>query len=143
MRLCRLIYCSKASREILYLDLKSIMEQSIANNTRDSITGILCYGNSMFLQMLEGDRQNISSTYNRIISDPRHCETQIIDFSYVEERVFSSWSMKVVQLGEYAPEVIKKVITKYSSSSTFDPDKMSPQQCLKFFDELNAYNITS
>jgi len=119
------------------------MEKSIANNTRDGITGFLCYGNLMFLQVLEGDRRKVSSTYNRIINDPRHCETEMIDFSHVEERIFCEWSMKVVQLGEYAPEVIKKVITKYSSTGNFDPDKMSPQQCLKFFDELNVHNATS
>ena len=140
MRLCRLIYCSKASREVLYLDLKSIMEQSVKNNTKDGITGILCFGNSMFLQMLEGDRTRISKTYNRIVSDPRHRETEMIDFSDIEERIFCDWSMKVVQLGEYAPEVIKNVITKYSPIGTFDPTMLSPQQCLKFFEELGKQN---
>ena len=140
MSLCRLTYCSSAIPNLEYPDLKDIMEKSQKNNSSLGITGMLCYGNSMFLQILEGDRKRISNTYARIAKDQRHFDAEIIECSEIEHRLFAEWSMKVSQLGNYASEKIKKLNLKYSSSSTFSPIVMNSQQCLNFLIELNSFS---
>jgi Sensors of blue-light using FAD len=138
MTLCRLIYSSYAAPNLSYLDLVDIMEKSEKNNKPVAITGMLCYGNSMFLQVLEGDRKLITQTYNRIIGDHRHFDSEIIDFSEIESRVFGEWSMKVVQLDEFMAEQVKKLLLKYSGDLKFPLGAMNPRQSLSFMVELSA-----
>ena len=52
MNLYRLIYSSQASSELSPEDLKDISSVSEKNNLADGITGLLCYSNLMFLQIL-------------------------------------------------------------------------------------------
>jgi len=92
----------------------------------------------MFLQILEGDRKLISQTYNRIIRDKRHFDSEIIDFSEVESRLFGEWSMKVVQLDEFMAEQVKKILLKYSSDINFPLATMTPRQSLSFMVDLAA-----
>lgn len=95
---------------------------------------MLSFGDSMFLQVLEGSRRVISQTYNRILLDKRHVNAELIDFSEIEHRDFSLWSMKVVQLGNHAE--VRDIILKYSSSDIFSPISMTGKQSLNFLREL-------
>jgi len=134
MALYRLIYVSQAVAGLEYPDLVEILEKSERNNKKVGITGMLSFGDSMFLQVLEGSRRVISQTYNRILLDKRHVNAELIDFSEIEFRDFSLWSMKVVQLGTQAE--VRDIILKYSSSDTFSPISMTGKQSLNFLREL-------
>jgi len=134
MALYRLIYVSQAIAGLEYPDLVEILEKSERNNRKVGITGMLGFGDSMFLQVLEGSRRVISQTYNRILLDKRHVNAELIDFSEIDYRDFGVWSMKVVQLGNQ-PEV-RDIILKYSSSDAFSPISMTGKQSLNFLREL-------
>ncbi|MEE3717982.1 BLUF domain-containing protein [Tumidithrix elongata RA019] len=134
MALHRLIYVSQAATGLGYPDLVNILEKSERNNLAVGITGMLCFGDSMFLQVLEGNRRVVSQTYNRIIGDKRHTNAELIDFSEIEQRAFGSWSMKVVELGTL-PEV-RNIILKYSSTDKFSPISINPQQSLRFLVDI-------
>lgn len=134
MALYRLIYVSQAIAGLEYPDLVNILRKSEINNRKVGITGMLSFGDSMFLQVLEGSRRVVSQTYNRILLDPRHVNAELIDFSEIEYRDFGVWSMKVVQLGNQSE--VRDIILKYSSSDKFSPIAMSGKQSLKFLREL-------
>jgi len=134
MALYRLIYVSQAIAGLEYPDLVDILRKSEINNKKVGITGMLSFGDSMFLQVLEGSRRLVSQTYNRILLDPRHVNAELIDFSEIEYRDFEVWSMKVVQLGNQAE--VRDIILKYSSSDKFSPISMTGKQSLKFLSEL-------
>ncbi|PZV19497.1 MAG: blue light sensor protein [Pseudanabaena sp.] len=134
MALYRLIYVSQAVSGLEYPDLVEIMEKSERNNKNVGITGMLSFGDSMFLQVLEGSRRVISQTYNRILLDKRHVNAELIDFSEIEHRDFDLWSMKVVQFGNQAQ--VRNIILKYSSSEIFSPISMTGKQSLSFLLEL-------
>ncbi len=140
MRLCRLIYSSHAIPNLQYRDLLDIMQKSEQNNILVGLTGILCFGDDMFLQVLEGGRKAVSQTYHRITQDQRHYDPEIIECVEVDQRHFSTWSMKTVRLGEF-PDKIKELLLKYSPSPIFKPNLMNPKQCLEFTLEVQAlYN---
>jgi Sensors of blue-light using FAD len=65
MRTMQLIY---ASRPFGYddLTLASILLQARDNNARNGITGCLICREDLFLQMLEGPRDLVTSTFSRI-----------------------------------------------------------------------------
>ena len=134
MALYRLIYVSQASPNLEYPDLISIMQKSEQNNRPAGVTGMLSFGDSMFLQILEGSRRVVSQTYNRILLDKRHFNAELIDFSEIEYREFSAWSMKVVQIDQR--EEVRNLILKHSNSSTFSPVSMTGKQSLNFLKEL-------
>jgi len=134
MALYRLIYVSQAISGLEYPDLVDILEKSERNNKKVGITGMLSFGDSMFLQVLEGSRRVVSQTYNRILVDKRHVNAELIDFSEIDYRDFGAWSMKVVQLGNHAE--VRNIILKYSSSETFSPISMTGRQSLNFLREL-------
>ncbi|WP_298613660.1 BLUF domain-containing protein [uncultured Thermosynechococcus sp.] len=140
MRLHRLLYLSCATDGLSYPDLRDIMAKSEVNNVRDGITGILCYGNGMFLQTLEGDRQKVSETYARILKDPRHHSAELIEFKAIEERTFINWSMRLVQLGEMDSDAVRRLRLKYSPAATFLPTSMTAEQCFHFLKEI--YQMT-
>ena len=134
MALYRLIYVSQSVTGLEYPDLVDIMGKSERNNKKVGITGMLSFGDSMFLQVLEGSRRVVSQTYNRILIDKRHVNAELIDFSEIEYRDFGVWSMKVVQLGNQ--DEVRSIILKYSSSDTFSPISMTGKQSLNFLREL-------
>ncbi len=134
MALYRLIYVSQAIAGLEYPDLVDILDKSERNNKSVGITGMLSFGDSMFLQVLEGSRRVVSQTYNRILLDKRHINAELIEFSEIEHRYFDVWSMKVVQL-DSQPQ-IRSIILKYSSSETFSPISMTGKQSLNFLRDL-------
>ena len=139
MVLCRLMYASEAVASLAYPDLKDIMEKSEKNNIPVGISGMLCFGNDKFLQILEGERLQISATYERILQDERHYKSELIEFVEIESRLFTNWSMKVVQMGKQFPKKLKELSLKYSSYPNFDPTVMTSNQCLDFMKELSAF----
>lgn len=142
MALYRLIYVSQAVSSLDYSDLVDILQKSERNNKVVGITGMLSFGDSMFLQVLEGSRRTVSQTYNRILLDKRHHNAELIDFSEIEQRSFGIWSMKVVQIDNQSG--VRDLILKYSNSSTFSPISMSGSQSLNFLRELiEIYQTTS
>jgi hypothetical protein len=76
--LVRLLYASRTSKEIDNAVLDSILSQSRAHNPAAGLTGILCYSGKIFMQVLEGNRREVSKLYNRIAADERHTEVEIL-----------------------------------------------------------------
>jgi hypothetical protein len=134
MALYRLIYVSQAVAGLEYPDFIQILQKSEFNNKQVGITGMLVFGDSMFLQVLEGSRGTISQTYNRILLDKRHVNAELIDFSEIEHRNFTVWSMKLIELNNQ-PEA-RDIILKYSNSQTFSPISMTGKQSLNFLREI-------
>ena len=143
MNLYRLIYSSQTSTELSPEDLKDISDVSQKNNQIDGITGILCYGNLMFLQILEGEHQQVSKTYHRIVQDKRHHTPILIKCVPIKNRLFEIWSMQTINLTELADSQMNTLILKYSGSPKFKPNGMSPGQCLNFMQEVvNIYQLS-
>ncbi|AFY74651.1 sensor of blue-light using FAD [Synechococcus sp. PCC 7502] len=138
MTLSRLIYLSYAAPNLGYSDLLDIMEKSERNNSAAAVTGMLCYGDFMFLQILEGDRKVVSQTYSRILVDKRHFDSELIEFTAIDARLFGGWSMQVVQLDSFMPDQARQILIKYSSSAKYALGSMNARQSLNFMVELSA-----
>jgi hypothetical protein len=115
------------------------MQKSEKNNQQDGITGMLCYGDFVFLQILEGDRTTISTTFHRISQDPRHHTPELIECGPIKNRIFGVWSMRTVNLNDFNSQEVKNLIFKYSTSDTLKPHTMSPKQCLSLMQEIAAF----
>lgn len=130
--LIQLTYASRTSRVLGPADIKDILGASQRNNARAGITGALCLNNGIFLQQLEGDRAAVNALYHRLLKDPRHRDTAVLDFSEIPCRRFAGWSMGL--LGSL--DANRQLFLKYSSSADFDPFSMSTLTLRSFFDEI-------
>jgi hypothetical protein len=134
--LVRLMYASRAADSVSADSLAAILKKSKEHNAAAGITGVLCYCSNadIFLQVLEGGRDAVSATYNRIARDDRHREVELLHYEEIGERHFSSWAMGQVNMNRLNPALL----LKYSERALLDPYAVSGQASLAFFNELVA-----
>jgi len=63
--LVRLLYASRAVDDSPR-SIDAILAQARIHNTACGLTGILCYGNGVFLQAIEGSRNAVNDLYGHI-----------------------------------------------------------------------------
>jgi hypothetical protein len=132
--LVRLMYASRANGSIHHDELVAILKKSRINNPARGITGLLCCSDSVFLQVLEGGRTQVSALYHRIAADPRHHDVVLLSYEEIEERSFAGWSMGQVNLNRLNPALL----LKYSEAAVLDPYAVSGKVSLALFNELVA-----
>jgi len=132
--LVRLMYASRAASGIDQEELAAILRQSRAANPTHGITGVLCYSEGIFLQVLEGGRGAVNRLYNRIVADPRHLGAELMLYEDISERRFASWAMGQVALARLNPSLL----LKYSATATLDPFAVSGSVSMALFEELVA-----
>ena len=97
--LYRLIYCSRnvidrtAPSATIQEQIETILHASRRSNKLDDITGALLFTASGFAQVLEGPRDVVERTFERISGDPRHADITVLSFTPTERRSFPDWSM--------------------------------------------------
>lgn len=132
--LVRLMYASRAATGIDPEELAAILRQSRVANPNNGITGVLCYSEGIFLQVLEGGRGAVNRLYNRIVADPRHGGAELLLYEEISERRFAGWAMGQVALSRLNPSLL----LKYSETATLDPFAVSGVVSLALFEELVA-----
>ena len=132
--LVRLMYASRAVPTVNQDELVAILRKSKANNPAIGVTGVLCFSEGIFLQALEGGRSAVNQLYNRIVSDPRHSQVELLCYEEIGERRFAGWSMGQVNMGRLNPGLL----LKYSERPTLDPYSVSGQVSMALFHELMA-----
>ena len=132
--LVRLMYASRAVPTVNQDELVAILRKSKANNPAIGVTGVLCFSEGIFLQALEGGRGAVNQLYNRIVSDPRHSQVELLCYEEIGERRFAGWSMGQVNMGRLNPGLL----LKYSERPTLDPYAVSGQVSMALFHELMA-----
>ncbi|HKJ48624.1 MAG TPA: BLUF domain-containing protein [Christiangramia sp.] len=67
-----LSYVSTASRGLDNSEILNILKKTETKNNSLNITGILLYSEGNFFQILEGEKETISSLFKKISEDSRH-----------------------------------------------------------------------
>lgn len=131
--LVRLLYASRTDAVDHEL-IDAILVRSRAKNPALGITGILCHGGDVFMQVLEGGREVVNHLYNQIAADPRHHQVTLLHFEEIAERRFSGWTMGQVNLLRVNPSVV----LKYSEKPLLDPLCVSGRASMAMLEELIA-----
>ena len=109
----RLIYKSRANQKIDWEFVKAVLGTSEQNNEEAGITGVLLASDTHFLQVLEGDFDDINRLFMRIARDPRHEDVELISFGCVESRLFGGWTMHGVGIFDFNQDLIDDLVRKY------------------------------
>ncbi|HEY6132679.1 MAG TPA: BLUF domain-containing protein [Rubrivivax sp.] len=132
--LVRLMYASRAQPATDQDALVAILRKSKTNNPAVGVTGVLCFSGGIFLQVLEGGRSAVNQLYNRIVTDPRHSDVELLIYQEIGERCFAGWSMGQVNMSRLNPSLL----LKYSATATLDPYAVSGDVSMALFEELVA-----
>ena len=127
--LTRLLYVSKPVGPITTHVTASLLENSRVSNKKSEITGVLCQGSGIYMQVLEGERTAVNALYSRIIADTRHHQVELLSFEDVDQRRYGQWSMALVQLSVDDPMV-------QMAHPEFDPYSASSKDAMRMIDEL-------
>lgn len=132
--LVRLLYASRTRSKLTTKELESILASSRKHNPESGITGLLCHGGDVFLQVLEGGRDAVNALYHQIAQDPRHQRVVILHYEEVTERRFAGWTMGQVNLSKINPSLL----LKYSERAVLDPFAVSGKVSMALLEELIA-----
>ena len=132
--LVRLLYASRAAAALTTAIVDSILEQSRKNNAPQGITGMLCFSEDIFLQALEGGRNEVCELFNTIVRDPRNVGVRILSYEEIAERRFGGWTMGQVNINKVNPSLL----LKYASTATLDPFNCSGHASMALLNELIA-----
>ncbi len=88
-----LVYTSLATNPLSEEELVRLLMKSRANNKGLDVSGMLLYLQGKFIQVLEGEREQVRSLYNRIQKDRRHRKVTVVVEGESPDRIFQNWSM--------------------------------------------------
>ena len=98
--LYRLVYASKnliaGDEDEAAAAIAQILSTSQRNNAAVDVTGALLFNKGAFAQVLEGPRQGVEATFERIQQDDRHSDVTVLQCGPVDGRAFGNWSMAFV-----------------------------------------------
>lgn len=130
--LVRCVYASRASTVLSSATIEDILDKSRINNPANGITGILCYAGDIFIQVLEGGRDEVCELYNAIVRDQRHTQVRLLAYDEIRERKFCNWTMGHVDLSKVNPGLL----LKYHEKPALNPFTSSGHATLSLLDEL-------
>ena len=132
--LVRLLYVSRSVHPETPEQTESILASSREHNLANGITGVLCYGGGIYLQAIEGGRNQVNALYTQIVKDPRHKDVVVLAYEEITERRFGGWTMGQVRLDKLNPSIV----LKYSETAELDPYSVSGQVSFALLEELMA-----
>jgi hypothetical protein len=132
--LVRLLYVSRSVHPETPEQTESILASAREHNLNNGITGVLCYGGGIYLQALEGGRNQVNALYTQIVKDPRHKDVVVLAYEEISERRFGGWTMGQVRLDKLNPSIV----LKYSETPELDPYSVSGKVSFALLEELMA-----
>lgn len=105
-----MIYVSQAKKPMDSFELEQLLIKSRSWNSSKSLTGLLLYRYSLegksghFIQMLEGDKNEVEFIYEKIRVDKRHHTVLVLSAGTSEGRMFSEWAMGFKNIDDHAFE---------------------------------------
>lgn len=95
-RVQHLLYRSHAVQPFSPGQLQALLTQSRTYNETHGITGLLCYHDSHFVQLLEGEAEQVHRLYAAIQQDARHEQVTTLRDGAGPLRFFPDWCMAYV-----------------------------------------------
>lgn len=131
--LVRLLYASRAVNTSAEL-LEAIVEHAKLRNIRRGITGVLCFGNGTYMQLIEGERSTVNELYSKMITDPRHKDLTLLAYEEIEERFYGKWTMGQVNM----TPIHQATLLRFSGFPELNPFTLSGKTAFILLDELVA-----
>jgi hypothetical protein len=139
MGIYQIVYYSRntiyGDEETYLKNVKRILAGARCNNKLREITGFLLSDRSWFFQVLEGEKQALAATLNKIYADTRHTGLTIIQNQLIVTRSFDNWSMGC---SVKTPEKYT-IFSRHGVGVQLDPRKLSAESIISLAYDLAEY----
>ena len=132
--LVRCLYASRPAQPLTDPFLDGIIKQSRKNNPSLGITGLLCVSDNLFIQVIEGGRDEVCNLFNAIVRDDRHQQVRLLIYEEIAERQFGNWTMGQVSISK----LNSAMLLKYFKRAELDPFEGSGKATLALLGDLVA-----
>ncbi len=129
----RILYISTAVGPITTAVTGTILRSAQRHNPSNGITGVLCQGQGVYLQVLEGERSQVEALYARISQDKRHESMVLRQQEDIRSRRYGKWAMAHIDLVHMPP-----LDAAQSQRPLFDPYTATPEEVMMKMDTLIA-----
>jgi hypothetical protein len=130
--LVRLIYASRSLQPLKHELVDAILASARKHNPEQGITGVLCYSESIFVQALEGGRDQVNRLYAMLQKDARHRDLILLAYEQIDVRQYPSWTMGKIRLDK----VNRSLLLKYSETGELNPYAVSSCATVALLNEL-------
>jgi hypothetical protein len=136
----RLIYCSRnvigqvVPAVEMEQEVRAMLGASRRNNKLENITGALLFTASGFAQVLEGPREVVERTFERIGGDPRHADVTVLSFTPSERRSFPDWSMGCS--GQISPDAADPLVHLLADTTSAGPRATTGSDVLRLLEKV-------
>ncbi|BEV72707.1 MULTISPECIES: BLUF domain-containing protein [unclassified Paludibacterium] len=130
--LVRLIYASQTAETISAKLIEAILSQAQVHNPANGITGLLCYSQKTFVQVLEGGRTEVNRLFQLLAKDPRHQNVTLLQYEEIAERRYANWAMARVALDK----LNMSLLLRFSDSPQLDPYSVSGESTARLLEAL-------
>ena len=124
MSLQELIYTSVSSVHGDKAEVKKILAASERNNVANSVTGLLIFDGHRYIQILEGETENVDRLYDVISKDSRHQQLELLHKGGISSRSFENWRMAYESLPQGLLEKLAENMAVFSMELNGAPLKM-------------------
>lgn len=90
--------------------IDDILHTARTFNKEHNITGMLLYKGGVFLQILEGKREDVQMLYGKICMDLRHFGQKILVKQDVVGRIFDEWTMAYKKVDEINADIVNMIL---------------------------------
>ena len=95
---------------------------------------MLCFAKDVFVQVIEGGRDDVCELFNAIVRDDRHVDVRLLVYEEISERRFGNWSMGQVNIDNVNPAIL----LKYSEKAELNPFNCSGKATMALLEDLLA-----
>ena len=126
-----ILYTSQGKEEPSSVFFTKLLEQCHRNNIATNITGLLLYHAGHFMQIIEGNKEDVTNLYHIISQDKRHDQILILEQGEQEGRNFPDWAMGFKFSFENKNNQGPNIIDLNANQLIFEADKLIPHPALK------------
>ena len=129
----QMLYVSTAVGPMTTAVTGTILRSAQAHNAAHGITGVLCQGRGVYLQILEGEKSTIESLYARIVLDKRHHNVVLRQQQDITRRRYGNWAMAHVDMSH-----LEHAEAESSHHTMFNPYLAAADELMAKIDALIA-----
>lgn len=100
MSIYSLVYSSSSTTgavgEAFAQEIEAVLARARRNNSARGLTGALLATEGRFVQVLEGQRNDVEAVFDRISADPSHDNIEVLASQSSDRPRFKDWSMAFV-----------------------------------------------
>ena len=138
-----LVYRSVADSSFDIPEIYGMLSRAKEYNKEHGITGCLLYHNNQFLQLLEGEEDQVLNLFQKILLDKRHHDVLLIESEQSKERLFADWGMAFHDYGQNGMSAylkLKQIDTILGESQAMTTNSKS---VLRFFSSVKDILFTN